>query len=84
MGEWYWDELPKRVPWWTIAWLDPNDEPWAELMGEVETADPPKEPDFQAFHEGAKAAPHRAPPRDRSLPIGTSPPTRAVGSIPQI
>ena len=58
LGEWYWDELPKRVPWWSIAWLEPEEgETWIEddNLTELEVL---RTADFHAAPERAEAVPY--------------------------
>ena len=73
-GEWYFNRLPTVVPWWAIAWL--WDESPLETCQDLQLAvDPPKPTQVAKPQErGAQAAPHRAPPRERSISTGTTAP----------
>ena len=59
LGEWYWDELPKRVPWWSIAWLEPDfGETWIEDDNLTDLEDLQRA-DFHAAPERVEAVPGR-------------------------
>ena len=67
LGEWYWDTVPKRNPWWAIAWLEP-DEPDDYLYAalKAETARNRQGP-VNGPESCAKVKPQRAPNRNGTL-----------------
>lgn len=78
LGEWYWDQVPIRVPWWAIAWIEP-DEPDERLYAMLQEPSPGKqEASGNAHVAGAQVKHHRAPPRDRSLSTDTPAPNPAL------
>jgi hypothetical protein len=76
--EWYWNKLPKPASPWHLGPDDDDDEPNLATFREFadrtnhETAKPQE--DCGGPVSGAQAAPRRAPPKERTVPIGTTRP----------
>lgn len=74
LGEWYWDELPKALPWWRIAWTEEDNDVLASLGPFLLPWERPKPPPSEEEEAAAPAARNRAEPRIRPFSSGANAP----------